>query len=408
MNGKNQSGYSCFLSVNRGSSSLKFALFRLAGQGDLKKLLTGNIAHIDQPEMNLAAQAFNDSGSPAEQIKNNFERSPDVDEVNILCDCINGQIEKRASSAALCGVGHRVVHGGPKFWQPQIVTADLLAELRRLSPFDPEHLPAGLSLIESFQKRFPALPQVACFDTAFHFHMPRVAQILPIPRKFFEKGIRRYGFHGLSYSYLLEELERIAGKDASRQRIVMAHLGAGASLAAVVDGHSMDTSMSFTPTAGIPMATRTGDLDPALAAYLVRNKEMTFEEFHDMINRSAGMFGVSETTGDMRDLLEREASDPRAADAVAMFCYEVKKRIGSYASAMGGIDTLIFSGGIGEHAPQVRERACQGLSFLGIEIDPHANQAGAAVISTGRVSVRVMVTDEELMIARSVREIVGK
>jgi len=263
-----------------------------------------------------------------------------------------------------------------------------------------------LALIESFQQRFPELPQVACFDTAFHFHMPRVAQILPIPRAFFEKGIRRYGFHGLSYAYLMQELAKIAGPSAVQGRVVVAHLGSGASLAAVRDGKSIDTSMSFTPTAGIPMSTRTGDLDPALAAYLVRNKEMTYEEFHDMINRRAGLLGVSETSGDMRDLLEREATDPRAADAVAMFCYQVKKWIGSFAAALGGIDTLIFSGGIGEHCPPVRQRACEGLSFLGIEIDEVANLANSAIISTARVVVRVMATDEELMMARSVREIV--
>jgi acetate kinase len=323
---------------------------------------------------------------------------------NALIDWLEKQIDFKSVKA----VGHRVVHG-MKHTEPEIVTPELLAELHRISPYDPDHLPREIELIEAFRLRHPELPQVACFDTAFHQTMPRVAKLLPIPRRFDAKGIQRYGFHGLSYAYLMEELAHLGDPAATKGRVILAHLGNGASLAAVRDGKSIDTSMGFTPTAGLVMSTRSGDLDPGLAPYLARTEKMTTQQFYDMVNHESGLLGVSETSSDMRDLLAKEVADVRAAEAVALFCYQAKKWIGAYAAALGGLDTLVFAGGIGENSPVVRARICEGLDFLGIELDKSRNAKTAAVISknSSRVTVRVIRTDEELMIARSVGRVLG-
>jgi acetate kinase len=239
--------------------------------------------------------------------------------------------------------------------------------------------------------------------------MPRVAQWLPIPRRYAAQGVRRYGFHGLSYAFLMEELGRLDGAEAAQGRVILAHLGNGASLAAVREGKSIDTSMSFTPTAGIPMSTRSGDLDPGLFWYLASTEGFDAKQWNEMVNFQSGLLGVSETSSDMRDLMEHEAQDVRAAEAVALFCYQVKKWIGSFAAALGGLDTLVFAGGIGENAPPVRERICNGLDFLGIELDLRRNAENAPLVSqdASRAKVRVIRTDEELMIARSVAHILN-
>jgi acetate kinase len=279
-----------------------------------------------------------------------------------------------------------------------------MEELHRLSPYDPEHLPAEMNLIEACGARYPGVPQVACFDTGFHRHLPRVAHVIAIPRRYEKLGIRRYGFHGLSYAYLMEELERLAGREASRSKVILAHLGNGASLAAVRDGMSIDTTMGFTPASGLPMSTRSGDLDPGLVSYLSETEGMTVEQFHHMVHARSGLLGVSEISPDMRDLLEHETRDLRAAEAVALFCYQGKKWIGAYAAALGGLDQLVFSGGIGERSSIVRARMCEGLDFLGIRLDHDCNESGAAVISRpgNPVTVRVIHTDEEIQIAQSV------
>ncbi len=306
-------------------------------------------------------------------------------------------------------MGHRVVHGGPKYCEPALITKEMVEELRQLKPFDPEHLPEEIQLTEAFHHRFPDLPQVACFDTAFHRDLPRVARLLPIPRRYEAQGVRRYGFHGLSYAFLIEELARVAGAEAAQGRVILAHLGNGASLAAVHRGKPVDTSMSFTPTAGVPMSTRSGDLDPGLVWYLARTEQMSAKQFNEMVNFQSGLLGVSETSSDMRDLLDQEAQDVRAAEAVGLFCYQVKKWIGAFAAALGGLDTLVFAGGIGEKRALVRARICAGLGFLGIELDGKQNAANAGMISAaaGRASVRVIRTDEELMIAKTVCRVLG-
>jgi acetate kinase len=355
------------LAVNAGSSSIKFALYRV---GDtLERILDGKLDRI---------------GSTA---------------TSVLIEWL----EKQKGFESVQAIGHRVVHG-MEHTAPELVTPALLDELHRISPDDPEHLPREIELIESFRQRHPTLTQVACFDTAFHQSMPRVAKLLPIPRRFDAKGARRYGFHGLSYAYLMEELSRLGDPAATKGRVILAHLGNGASLAAVRDGKSIDTSMGFTPTAGLPMSTRSGDLDPGLVSYLARTENMTAASFHHMVNHESGLLGVSETSSDMRDLLAREADDVRAAEAVALFCYQAKKWIGAFAATLGGLDTLVFTGGIGENSPVVRARICEGLQFLGIELGESRNAETRGVISAdaSRVTIRVIRTDEGLMIARSV------
>jgi acetate kinase len=381
------------LTINGGSSSIKFALY--AAVNPLKRGLHGTIDRIGLSGTNLT---FHDvEGKP--QASRKLATADHKSAANFLMDWL----EKQNDFASVKAVGHRVVHG-MKHTEPEIVTKKLLAELHRISPYDPDHLPSEIELIEVICQRHPKPSQVACFDTAFHRTMPRVAKLLPIPRRYDAKGIQRYGFHGLSYSFLMEELARGGDPAAKKGRVILAHLGNGASLAAVRDGKSIDTSMGFTPTAGLVMSTRSGDLDPGIAPYLARTEKMTTQQFYKMVNHESGLLGVSETSSDMRDLLEHEKRDVRAAEAVALFCYQAKKWIGSFAAALGGLDTLVFAGGIGENAPPVRERICEELDFLGIKLDKARNKKNASVISTNAsaVKVRVIRTDEELMIARSV------
>ncbi|OYE02864.1 acetate/propionate family kinase [Nostoc sp. 'Peltigera membranacea cyanobiont' 232] len=382
------------LTINGGSSSIKFALFE---SGDsLQRILEGGIERIGLPAASLQVKGLN----PAD----NFSRLVSAPDHKAAVDALMDWIEEHSGRNALSAVGHRVVHGGPKYSQPQRITAEMIEELHRLSPFDPEHLPEEILLTEAFHRRFPDLPQVACFDTAFHHDLPLVARLLPIPRRYEAQGVRRYGFHGLSYSFLMGELARLDGTAAAQGRVILAHLGNGASLAAVHDGKPVDTSMSFTPTAGLPMSTRSGDLDPGLVWYLAQTEQMSAKQFNEMVNFQSGLLGISETSSDMRDLLDREIQDERAAIGIALFCYQVKKWIGAFAAALGGVDTLVFAGGIGENAPTVRARICDGLGFLGIELEVKRNTANEDLISavTSRVPVRVIHTDEALMIARLV------
>jgi len=386
------------LTINGGSSSIKFALYEVGKP--LKRELYGKVDRIGLSGTNLT---FHDAdGKPQASLE--LAATDHKSAVNALIDCLEKQIDFKSVKA----VGHRVVHG-MKHTEPEIVSQELLDELHRIAPYDPDHLPREIELIEAFRQRHPKLPQLACFDTAFHQTMPRVAKLLPIPRRFDAKGIQRYGFHGLSYAYLMEELTRLGDPAATKGRVILAHLGNGASLAAVRDGKSIDTSMGFTPTAGLVMSTRSGDLDPGLAPYLARTEQMTTGQFYKMVNHESGLLGVSETSSDMRDLLDHEKQDVRAAEAVALFCYQAKKWIGSFAAVLSGLDTLVFAGGIGENAPAVRERICEGLSFLGVKLDKERNKQNAALISrnASTTKVRVIRTDEELMIARSVCRFIG-
>jgi acetate kinase len=373
------------LAVNAGSSSLKFALFD-AGEPPPARL-RGRVERIGAADATLALEG----GEPG------AVAAPDHAAALALA-----LATLRERGADVEAVGHRIVHGGPRYLAPTRVSAELLAELRRIGPFDPEHLPAEIGLIEAFERAMPRVPQVVCFDTTFHRDLPPESRLLPIPRKYAGQGVRRYGFHGLSYAYLTRALAAEPG--GLPARLVIAHLGNGASVAAIRDGRSVDTTMAFTPTAGLPMSRRSGDLDPGLVAYLARTEGMTADAFHEMVNTRSGLLGISETSSDVRDLLAREAADPRAAEALALFCHSVKKTVGAYAAALGGLDTLVFAGGIGERAASIRARICGGLAFLGIELDEARNAAHADTISSGRVAVRVMATDEEVEIARATRE----
>jgi acetate kinase len=360
-----------FLTLNGGSSSLKVALFDAAS---LERRAGADI-EIGGP----------DSGRPAENLDAWLDREP--------------------GAAGIAAVGHRIVHGGVRLVEHQRVDGALIAELRRNVPLDLAHLPQEVDLIESISLRMPEVPQFACFDTAFHRDLPAVARLLPIPRRYTDAGFRRLGFHGLSYTYLLCELRRIAGDAAADGRVVLAHLGSGSSLAAVHRGRPVDTTMGFTPTGGLVMATRPGDLDPGLLVHLSRLENATPDRMDEMVNRECGLRGVSDTTSDMRQLLERRAADPRAAEAIALYAYQVRKSIGAFAAALGGLDTLVFSGGIGERSAVLRREIAAGLEFLGISLDPARNAAGAAVVSPDHaaVCVRVIATDEQVVIARAVR-----
>lgn len=385
------------LTINGGSSSIKFALYQVGKI--LERELYGS---IDRIGLNGTSLTFN---CPATNHRESrpFATSDHKSAANFLIDWL----EEQNNFEWVRAIGHRVVHG-MQHTMPELVTQDLLDELHSIRPYDPDHLPCEIELIEAFRERYPKLPQLACFDTAFHCDMPRVAKMLPIPRRYEAKGVQRYGFHGLSYAYLMEELAQLGDPAATTGRVILAHLGNGASMAAVRDGKSIDTSMGFTPTAGFPMSTRSGDLDPGLVSYLAHTEQMTTAQFHQMVNHESGLLGVSEISSDIRDLLEQEASDVRAADALALFCYQAKKWIGSFTAALGGLDTLVFAGGIGENAPLIRERICDGLGFLGIELNRKRNAEHAQLISSdaGRVRVRIIRTDEALMIARSVTQII--
>ena len=382
------------LTLNGGSSSIKFALY---GRGNPpKRGLHGKIERIGLPGTSFA---IHDPAGGQHETRT-IAGSDHAAASRFLLDWL----EQRIGLESIGAIGHRIVNGGARYHEPQPVSAALLEELRRISAYAPEHLPAEIAMIELCSARAPRLPQTACFDTAFHRGMPRVAKILPIPRRYQSDGVERYGFHGLSYAWLMEELARAAGTQAALGRIVLAHLGNGASLAAVRDGKGIDTSMGFTPAAGVPMSTRSGDLDPGLVSYFAQTQSMSAQQFHRMVNHESGLLGVSETSSDLRDLLAKEDTDIRAAEAVAMFCYQVKKTIGAFAAALGGLDTLVFTGGIGENSAEIRSRICEGLDFLGIQFDEMRNAAGEPVISAdaSRATVRVIPADEDVVIAKAV------
>jgi acetate kinase len=364
-------------------------------------VLSGRIERIG-----LHAATFKAGGADGAPLPINMQ-STDLPNHEAAFKVLFTWLQQQAAAKNLDAVGHRVVHGGAKYSHPQRITTELAADLEKLVPLDPEHLPHEIKAMEAIGRLFPALTQVACFDTAFHHDMPRLAQIYPLPRQFESEGMRRYGFHGLSYEFIMDELRRTAGAAVADGRVVVAHLGNGASMAAVRHGQSVDTTMGLTPTGGLVMSTRTGDLDPAVILYLLREKGLTVHAVNDLVNRQAGLLGVSGTSSDMADLLTCEAKDPHAAEAVGLFCYQAKKLLAGLVAVLGGLDTLIFTAGIGENAPAIRARICSDLAFLGIQVDPSRNNANAPIISPddGAVVVRVMKTNEELMIARHTRRV---
>jgi acetate kinase len=387
------------LTVNAGSSSIKFAVFdHGGGQKGPRRILTGEIDRIGTDRAELTAKRP-DGEDPG---KLSVDGSDHGHAARQLLDWL-GEQDELEPNGAVAAVAHRVVHGGLESPRHQRITPELLERLRAAQTLDLDHLPREIQLIEVCQDRFPDLPHVACFDTVFHRDLPARAQLLPIPREFLDRGVRRLGFHGLSYAYLLEELARLAGDQAARGRVVLAHLGSGASMAAVRDGRPVETTMGLTPTSGLVMSSRPGDLDPGLLVYLMRTESMTPDQLDRLVSTGCGLAGMSRTGGDMRELLAaRREGDRHAAEAIELFCYRARTWLGALAAALGGLDTLVFAGGIGEKAAPIRGEICEDLDHLGLVIDRDRNEAHAPVISEAdsRVTVRVIATDEEAMMAR--------
>ncbi len=398
------------LCINGGSSSIKFSVYGVDGE----ELNVGLKGKIDKIGLEGASLTFKDSLTKEEgrvelkgggmqeaggmqEVGGMQEMAGMSDAANFLMDWLEGRVGFSEFSA----IGHRVVHGGMRR-QAAVIDDELLAGLDRISGYDPDHLPGEIGLIRLIRGRVPGLRQVACFDTAFHATLPRVARLLPLPRRYEGAGLQRYGFHGLSYSYIAEELIRIAGPEVATGRVIMAHLGSGASLAAVRDGQSMDTTMGFTPTGGIMMGTRSGDLDPGAIWWILQQEGLGAAQLSELVNHQSGLLGVSGISSDMQDLLARESGDTAAADAVEMFTYQVRKSIGAFTAVLDGIDALVFTGGIGERSAVIRSRVCAGLEYLGIALDQRANEKNEVLISRpgGMVRVYAIPTDEEKMIAR--------
>ena len=399
------------LAVNGGSSSIKFSLYAIE-QGPVK-WLSGKIDRIG-----LAGSMLTYKNNRSKDGELPVDVKTPREAAAFLLDWLEKQ-----GARPLAGVGHRVVHG-LQHRQAAFIDDQLVEELKKIRGYDPDHLPGEIDLIELFRSKDPETPQLACFDTAFHATLPRLAKLLPLPRRYDQAGLQRYGFHGLSYAYIMEELTRI-DITVARGSVVLAHLGSGASLAAVKDGVSIDTTMGFTPTGGIVMGTRTGDLDPGAIWYLLQNERLTPAQFSRLVNHESGLLGVSATSSDMQDLLARESSDERAAEAVGLFCYQIKKSIGAFSAVLGGLDALVFTGGIGERSAVIRSRICSGLDYLGISLDPGANGSqeangssgvnessganGSSAVSIGakesRTAVYAIPTDEEWMIARTVNQL---
>jgi acetate kinase len=391
----NQAEAHRILTINSGSSSLKVGLYTL----DKTEILvfSATLERIGHPNSRMQVKDAHDALV--------------VDQLVLFPDHTTALkvwlkwLQDNNPGLTLAAVGHRVVHGGSHYTEPQIITPQLITNLKDLVPLAPDHLPQAIEAIQLMNQLYPEILQIACFDTAFHRQMPRVAQLYALPRDFIKAGVVRYGFHGLSYEYILYELGRLDHK-AAQGRLIIAHLGNGASMAAVRGGFSLDTTMGFTPTGGLVMSTRSGDLDPGVLLYLLQEKHLPSGEMNELINQKSGLLGVSGSSGNMQELLEKETIDLPAAEAVELFCYQARKFIGALTAVLGGLDTLVFTGGIGEHAALIRQRICTGLEFLGIELAQDKNEAHTPVISSpdnSRVVVRVIPTDEDLMIARHTR-----
>jgi acetate kinase len=381
----------CILIFNAGSSSIKFALFQR--DESLTRSLYGKLDRITSGAANLS---YADSAGNEKQI--------DAIEIKTYSEVVNyllGWLGKEIYFKDIKIIGHRIVHG-MNHTEPEIVTEKLLKELNNIISFAPDHLPLEIEFIKRINERYPSITQLACFDTSFHTTMPDIARLMALPRRFKEKNIRRYGFHGISCSYLIEELLKQQGTDLLNDKIILAHLGNGASLTAVMNGKSIDTSMGFTPASGLPMGSRSGDIDPGLVSYIMQAEKLSIKEFDHLINHESGLLGISGTSSDMRDLIKTCKENIHAEEAIDFFCYQIRKWIGAYTAVLGGLDTLVFSGGIGENLPDIRKRICKGLNYLGIELDEKLNSENSNQISlpSGRVKIKVIRTNEELMVAR--------
>lgn len=380
-----------YLTVNAGSSSLKVAVF----DGE----------STDAPQLSVAVEGI---GTYDAHLIPNGEYGQDstqfiaaMDHTMAATTIIAWLKAQGVDTTDVRGVGHRIVHGGEKYNGPVVIDAEVNEYLRSLVPLAPNHTPVILDCLTVYQQHFSTVPHVACFDTAFFHGLPAVAQTIAVPVEIRDSGVRRYGFHGLSYEYILGNFAAHEGEAAAHGRVIIAHLGSGASLAAVKGGQPVDTTMGFTPASGIVMSTRTGDIDPGLIDYLLREKNMKPADISQLVYKQSGLLGISGTTADMYELLESRHDDALADLAVDLFCYTIKKTIGAYAAAMGGVDSLIFSAGIGERSATIRRQITDGLEFLGIIIDDERNERGDRLISAehSRVGVHVIPTHEDTMIA---------
>jgi acetate kinase len=388
------------LVLNAGSSSLKFCVFqrpdgerwRLGARGQIEGIGTSPRLSVKDANLRKVADEQLDTSS----VQNGS------DAIGALAVWLRSQY----AGARVLGVGHRVVHGGAKFTKPVVVTPEVLTELKKLIPLAPLHQPYNLAAIEAVAERLPGVPQVACFDTSFHRDHAPVADLIPLPREICEGGLQRYGFHGLSYEYIASTLPEVA-PDIAKGKVIVAHLGSGASLCALNDGKSVDTTMGFTAVEGLCMGTRPGSIDPGAVLYLFQNLGLSVKEVEAILYKKSGLIGISGISNDMRDLLGR--AEPEAKLAVDYFIYRITKEIGALAGALGGVDALVFTAGIGENSSEIRQRVCEASAWLGIEIDAEANGQNAAKISTSqsKLSVWVIPTNEELMIALHTGDLLG-
>lgn len=388
----------CILTMNKGSATLKSALYQAGNRDDLLLSMTADQASVSGGRLKIA--------DPSGAILLDFP--VDCGNSSAMLEVMFAWLGEHGFLSRLVAAGHRLVQGGPRYRDPQRITPEFLSEIEQLVPLDPDHMPAAIQGIQFIAGKFPELPQVACFDTAFHSSLPKVARMYALPRRLYDQGILRYGFHGLSYEYVMSELHVLEGRLANG-RVIIAHLGNGASMVAVREGKSIDTSMGFTPLEGLVMGTRSGDVDPGVLLYLLEHKKISAKEMNTLLNEESGLLGVSGASGDIRVLLDTMHQDARAWEALDLFCYRAKKYIGAYAAVLGGLDVLVFAGGIGEHAPLARKRICDDLDFLGICLDTPCNEANSALISSpeSRVKVRVIKTNEDLMIVRHVLSALG-
>lgn len=387
------------LTINVGSSSLKSVLYRLQ-PGETVEVR----AAVER--IGAANSSLRIADAQGEEL---LDRSATLRDHAAALHALFSWLTAQGMVEGLSAIGQRVVHGGNHYSEPTLISGEVLAKLRSLVSLDTEHMPQILRVIDDVQHVFPTVPQVACFDTAFHRQMPRVAQMYALPRDLWDAGVARYGFHGLSYEYVVDELRALDG-DPAGGRVIIAHLGHGSSMAAVENGVGVDTTMGLTPTGGLVMSTRTGDLDPGVLLYLLQTRGLDLESLSRLVNEQAGLLAVSGSSADMEELLAREAADPRAAEAIALFCYQARKFIGALVAVLGGLDTLVFTAGIGQHAAVIRSRICDGLQHLGVQVDAARNAAHAPIISNdvSRVVVRVIPTDEDLIIARHTHRLIDQ
>ena len=383
------------VAINSGSSSLKFSLF--ADTDPLQIILSGKITGIGKDDC-----LFTIANADKQEI---LSDPVALESAEKAAELIIQWLQQQSRRYRITGIGHRVVHGGLQFQEPELIDQSFLKELKKLQSLSPLHLPGSISIMTIFLEAFPAVIQVACFDTAFHSMMPFEARHYAIPRNLWTEGIIRYGFHGISCEYIMHRLQQ-QDPAVNKKKIIIAHLGSGCSLTAVKEGSSVDTTMGFSPAGGLVMNTRAGDIDPGVIIYLQNKKKLKTEQLNILFNKEAGLKAIAETDHSMEQLLEEEKNDPRSKEAITMFCYYVKKQIGALAAAGGGLDSVVFTGGIGEHAASIRQLICRELDFMGIKVDEKLNEQQAEIISAAesKVQVYVIPANEEMMIAKHVKE----